>query len=151
MSGRVLGQVRCVEKNQDNGQREDKDSEELPYINDLIDSLLHSSLLGGCPQPFSGCTCLSCFCLNQINCFSVCFPTCCCGISLMINFAPAFSVFASWEMHFSLGTKIPCLSPLLIWWARFPAFIQATQVRSLTGIWAISSCHWPFWSKDRVF
>jgi len=53
MSGRVLGQVRCGKRNQTIGQREDKDPEELPYINDLIASLLHSSSLGRMPQPFS--------------------------------------------------------------------------------------------------
>ena len=32
-----------------------KDPEELPYINDLVVSSLHSSLLGKMLAPFSGC------------------------------------------------------------------------------------------------
>ena len=48
--GPSVGQV--WEKNQIIGLKEDKDTEEWIYINDLTISLLSSSSLGRCPHPF---------------------------------------------------------------------------------------------------
>ena len=39
--------------------------------------------------------------LTKQNCFSLCSPSsCCCAVSLIMNFVPAFIVWPLWEMHF---------------------------------------------------
>ena len=48
-------------------------------------------------------------CLASVltNCFSLGSPTCCCAMSLGINFVPAFTVFASMINAFFTGEKDP--------------------------------------------
>ena len=54
----------------DNWLKENKDWEELTYINDLTTSLLHPPSVRGTPTPFlSGCASLPCFCLNKLFLF----------------------------------------------------------------------------------
>ena len=117
-----------------NWPKVNKYPEELPCVNDLTASLLPSSSLGGMPTPFLfGCVFLPCSCLN---CFSVCSPTCCGAVSLIINFVPAFTVLVSMRNEFLSGGKsqgkfasnIYCL---LIWWLGFLVFIQGIQVQFL--------------------
>ena len=50
--GSVPVQVTCEKRNRIIGLKEDKDPEELPCINDLTPSLLHSSSQGGTHTPF---------------------------------------------------------------------------------------------------
>ena len=75
---------------------EDKDPEELPYINDLTTSFLGSSSLGGTPTLFlSPRVCISALLLSHLNKprLSVLSHLLFCFASN--NFVPAFMVFAS--------------------------------------------------------
>ena len=60
----------------------------------------------------------------------------CCAVSLMINFVPVFTVFASVRNAFSTGGKSQGF-----WWLGFLVFIQATQVQFLGREWR--SCFRP--------
>ena len=94
----TAGQV--WKKKPDNWPKINKDPEELPYISDLTASLLLSSSLGRTPTPFlSGCASLPRFYLNN---FFVFYPTCR-AMSLIINFVPVFTVFASMRNAFFTG------------------------------------------------
>ena len=86
--------------------KENKNQEELTYISDLTTSLLHY------PHLFSRGVHL---CLASVltNCFSLGSPTCCCAMSLGINFVPAFTVFASMINAFFTGEKDPGKKQLL--------------------------------------
>ena len=95
--GPRAGQV--WKKKPDKWPKVNKDPEELPYISDLTAPLLHSSSLGGTPTPFL------CPASVLTNSFSVCSPTCCSAMSLIINFVPVFTVFASVRNAFSLGAR----------------------------------------------
>ena len=99
--GPRAGQV--WKKKPGNWPKVNKDPEGLPDINDLTASLLPSSPLGGRPDPCSPGVHLS---LASVltNCFSVCSPACC-AVSLIINFEPVFTVFASLRNAFSLGAR----------------------------------------------
>ena len=122
MLGRVLGH-QVWKKKPGNWPKVNKDLEELPYINDLTTSLLHSSL-GGCPHPFSLGASLSCFCLNKL--FLCVLSHLCCAMSLIINFVPVFTALASVRNVFFTGGKSQG-----VWWLGFLVFIQATQVQFL--------------------
>ena len=92
--------------NQIIGLKEDKDPEELTYMSDISGSLLCCSSRGVSPRPFSPGVHL---CLASVltNHFSLCWPTCCCAVSLIINFAPTFMVSASVINVFFTGGKDP--------------------------------------------
>ena len=62
--------------------------------------LHHAPQWGGCPHSHSsfGCVLLFCFCLRQLDCSSVCSPTCC-TVFLIINFVLIFTVCSSLK-HF---------------------------------------------------
>ena len=150
--GRVPGQVRCRKRNQIIGLKEDKVPEELPNINDPTACLPNSSSLGGLPTPFlSACASLPCFYLNS---FSVWSPTCCCVVSLTVNFVPAFAVSASVINELFTEGKDPGEKQLLagspgrVWWLGFLVFTQATQVRLLgralrLGCMPLLAAAWP--------
>ena len=74
---------------------EDKDPEELRYINDLTTSFLGSSLLGGDTHTLSPRVCISALLLSHLNkpLLSVLSYLLFCFASN--NFVPAFMVFAS--------------------------------------------------------
>ena len=96
--GNVPLQVRCEKRNWIIGLKEDKDPEELPYINDLTASLPCSSSLGGVHTlPLWLCVCLASV--------SGCSPSCSCAVSLITNFVPAFTVSATMINEFFTGGK----------------------------------------------
>ena len=70
--GNVPLQVRCEKRNWIIGLKEDKDPEELPYINDLTASLPCSSSRGGCSHPSSLAVRLPCFCLWVLSLLFLC-------------------------------------------------------------------------------
>ena len=74
------------------GQVEDKDPKEMSYIKHLFTMLL---LIREDTHTLSPQVCISALLLSHLNCFSVCSPTCCCAMSLIINSVLAFTVFAS--------------------------------------------------------
>ena len=99
--GRVPGKVRCGKRQQIIGLKKEKDPEELTYINDLTASSLCSSSLRGHPHLFfslgvhlflaSVSTKQFLLLLFQLSSS----PTCCCAMSLLINFVSAFTVSAA--------------------------------------------------------
>ena len=94
------------EKNQIIGLKEDKDPEELTCISDLATFLLPSSSIGVHPHPFPLGVHL---CLDSISfkLFLLCSSICCCTLSLIINFVPAFRVSAFLINAFFTGGKDP--------------------------------------------
>ena len=63
-------------------------------------------LIGGTPTPFpSGCVSLP-FASVSTNCFSLCSPGCC-TVSLIIDFVPLSTVFASLRNAFFNGARAP--------------------------------------------
>ena len=84
-----------------------KDSGELACISDLTSPLPHCSSPGGRPWLFSLGMRLLCFYLNWRNHFSLHSPPTCCPMSSVINFLPAFTVFATVRNVFFTGGKDP--------------------------------------------
>ena len=79
-------------RNQISGLKEDKDPADLPRINDLTASSLHSSSLRG--DPFFPLVHL-CLASALTETVSPCALSCYCAMSLIINFVPAFTGSAS--------------------------------------------------------
>ena len=104
VEGPRVGQV--WKKNQIIGLKEDKDQEELTYINDncLFSVLL---LTGGMPTSFLfKCASLPCFYLNKPF-LCILSPTCCYAMYLIINLVPAFTSSASMINVFFTGGRDP--------------------------------------------
>ena len=98
--GKVLKQISQGGQNKVIGQKEDKDLEELPYINDLTTSFLCSSSLRRMPTSFSPGVYL---CLPSCLTDPLCaFPV----VVLCLQKVPAFIVFASMRnAFFTRGKK----------------------------------------------
>ena len=98
--GRVPGKVRCGKRKQIIGLKKEKDPEELTYINGLTPSSLCSSSLRGHPHLFSLGVHLFLAYISTKQFLLLLFqlsssPTCCCAMSLLINFVCAFTVSAA--------------------------------------------------------
>ena len=94
--GPRVGQV--WKKNLDNwpeGRQGRKRTDLYEWLNCLFTVLL---LTRGAPTPFLSGVHLCLASVSWTNCFSTCSPSCCCALSLIINFVPEFSFLFPWSI-----------------------------------------------------